>query len=79
MSIERAKEFVQYLANNPDARTELISAAPGQRHALMERAGYGDVDAETVADVLQSGDGDLSDEQLKSIQGGLIPAAIVWD
>ena len=79
MSIDRAKQFVQYLADNPDVRTRLLSAQPGQRRAIMQQAGYGDVDGQTVADLLQSGAGDLSDEQLKSIQGGLTHEGITWD
>ena len=79
MSNERAKEFVQYLAQNPDARTALISAGPTQRDAIMDQAGYGDVDADTVAELLGSDAGDLSDEQLKSIQGGVAVFGITWD
>jgi Nif11 domain len=79
MSIDRTKAFVQFLAYDPDLRTRLLSATPDQRQALMEQAGYGDVDGQTVADLLQSDAGDLSDEQLKSIQGGLTHAGITWD
>jgi predicted ribosomally synthesized peptide with nif11-like leader len=78
-SVSRAKEFVQYLATNPDLRTSLLSTEPGHRRAIMQEAGFGDVDAQTVADVLESGTGELSDEQLKSVQGGLIHAGITWD
>jgi hypothetical protein len=79
MSIDRAREFVQYLAATPDVRTKLLSADPAERRTIIVQAGYGDVDGEAVTDLLQSDGSDLSDEQLKSIQGGLIHAGITWD
>jgi hypothetical protein len=80
MSEQRAKEFVQWLANHPDKRAELLSARVGQRRQIMEQNGFVDVDARAIDQVLQSDTAhDLSDEQLQSIQGGLRVAAITWE
>ena len=49
MSEQRAKEFVQALANNPDLRTRLFNAqSPDERAQIIQQAGYGDVDPQEV-------------------------------
>jgi predicted ribosomally synthesized peptide with nif11-like leader len=72
MSEQRAKEFVQALANNPDLRTRLINAqSADERRQIIQQAGYGDVDPQEVRRLMQPGAGsELSDEQLATIAGG---------
>src|SRR5262245_7261526 len=80
MSQQSARAFVQWLANHPGQRNALLGAQSGQRRTLLESAGFGDVTQHEVDQVLQAGAAaDLSDEQLRSIQGGLRVAAITWD
>ncbi|CAK0781929.1 putative Nif11-like leader peptide family natural product [Gammaproteobacteria bacterium] len=80
MSQERAREFVQWLANNPDQRNNLFEGGPSERLAILEKSGFGDVNPQEVEQVLQAGAaGDISDEQLQSIQGGLRKAGITWE
>ena len=63
MSEQRAKEFVQWLANHPDKRGELLTAPPGERRQVMEQNGFGDVDAQAIEQILHPDAAhDLSDE-----------------
>ncbi len=72
MSEQRAKEFIQSLAGDPDLRTRLTTArSADERKQIVQQAGYGDVEPDEVRRLMQPGAGsELSDEQLASIAGG---------
>jgi hypothetical protein len=79
MASDRAKQFVEYLANTESARTKLLSAPQGDRRRVMAELGYGDVEPREVEALLSAQASDLSDEQLRTIQGGGRKDAIIWD
>ena len=79
MATDRAKQFVEYLANTESARTKLLGAAQGERRSIMTELGYGDVEPQAVEALLSAQASDLSDEQLRTIQGGGRKDAIIWD
>ena len=84
MATQRAKEFIESVAKNPEFRQQLEQAQSlEERRAIINAAGYADVSKDDILEAAKSPNGvqqltnseveaigELSDEELEAVAGG---------
>jgi predicted ribosomally synthesized peptide with nif11-like leader len=84
MATQRAKEFIQAVANNAEFKQQLeLAKTREERRAIIDAAGFGDVSKEEILEATKSPNaigqltnseveaiGELSDEELEAVAGG---------
>jgi predicted ribosomally synthesized peptide with nif11-like leader len=84
MATQRAKEFIQAVAGNPEFKQQLEQAkSRDERRAIIDAAGFGDVSKEEILEATKTPNalgqltnsevqaiGELSDEELEAVAGG---------
>ena len=84
MATQRAHEFIQAVANNPEFKSPLEQAKTREeRRAIIDAAGFADVSKEEILEASKAPNalqqltdsevqaiGELSDEELEAVAGG---------
>lgn len=71
MSVEQARGLVQKVADDADFRASLEAAGAGERRAILDEHGFGDVKISHVSEAVpESQGGELSDEEFAAVAGG---------